>query len=116
MFEALLAEASLVEPSVESGSDGEPGSFDPEVALEVGLPEFPPELEFAGLLDDQSAAEAGTDIAGEDPVLELDTEPGSQAARQPGSQAGTSEHRGRPLAGSSYTRIFPPFGREAGSG
>ena len=81
MFEALLAEASLVEPSVESGSDGEPGSFDPEVALEVGLPEFPPELEFAGLLDDQSAAEAGTDIAGEDPVLELDTEPGSQAAR-----------------------------------
>ena len=85
MFEALLAEASLVEPSVESGSDGEPESFDPEVALEVGLPEFPLELEFAGLLDDQSGmdpvAEAGTDIAGEDLVLELDTEPGSQAAR-----------------------------------
>ena len=90
MFEALLAEASLVEaslvePSVESGSDGEPGSFDPEVALEVGLPEFPLEPEFAGLLDDQSgidpAAEAGTDIAGEDLVLELDTEPGRQAAR-----------------------------------
>ena len=90
MFDALLAEASLVEaslvePSVESGSDGEPGSFDPEVALEVGLPEFPLEPEFAGLLDDQSgmdpAAEAGVDIAGEDLVLELDTEPGHQAAR-----------------------------------